>query len=153
MNAVIVVAAIVVVVIALSVLSRASGRKKRHAQEDLKREKEEIGRFDILDLVRAELEETGAGDIAGGEDLDPTVLLRVWRRDEKVRDGCSDASLLRFVVDDGVALQDVDADSVRLMCSNEGPAVTTDDDREAVDSEPSEIGGAVDAETDASPES
>ena len=91
MNAVVFIAAIVAVVIALSVLSRASGRKKRMAREDLKREKEEVGHVDILDLVREELEETGARDVAGGDGIDATVLLRVWKRDEDVRDRCADA--------------------------------------------------------------
>jgi hypothetical protein len=118
MNAVVFVAAIVAVVIALTVLSRASGRKKRMAREDLKREQEQVGHFDILELVRQELDETGAGDVPGGDGVDPTVLLRVWRRDQAVRDDCSGG--LRFVIADGVAPADAEVDVVKLVCDDQG---------------------------------
>lgn len=135
MNAVVFVAAIVMVVIALAVLNRASGQKKRLARQDLKREKEDVGRFDILDLVRQELEETGAGAVPGGDHVDPTVLLRVWKRDEEVRDGCSDSSLLTFVVDEGIAPKEADTDAVRLVCSEGEPAVVADDEEPDTDTD------------------
>ena len=121
MTGAVVVAAIVIVLIALAVMSRSTGRRQRAAKEDLKREQEEVGRFDILELVRQELEESGAAEVPGGAGVDPSVLLRVWKRDEEVRSKCADPSSLRFTIDDGTKPAEADDDHVRLTCGESDP--------------------------------
>lgn len=68
----------------------------------------------IEDLVAEELEETGAGGIAGAAELAPPVALKVFRRD---RPGLGEVAVdrLRFTVADGVAPAEATADDVTLV--------------------------------------
>lgn len=102
------------------VVGRASARRRRQAKEDLEREKAALGTWDIMDLVRQEVADTGIDHIAGGDGIDVTVRLRVWHRDESTRllvEGNPDR--LRFVLADGVDPAEADVDDVRLVAAAE----------------------------------
>jgi hypothetical protein len=74
----------------------------------------------IEDLVAEELEETGAGRIAGAGALQPPVALKVFRRDALGVDGVP-PERLRFVVDDGVEPAAATTDQVRLIVDGGEP--------------------------------
>lgn len=88
----------VVVAYALFRLSRSTKQTKKEAMADLEREKAELHTPDIIELVVEEVRELGIDSLPGSEGIDPTVLLRVWKRD---RGGCGPDEG-RFVVADGV---------------------------------------------------
>ncbi len=69
----------------------------------------------IQDLVDEEAAATGVNDIPGGEDLNVSLKLRVFWRDEVVRKGCTDGHL-EFRIDSGVELDSIRTDDVRLVC-------------------------------------
>jgi len=69
----------------------------------------------IEQLVAEEAAATGVNDIAGGDGLDVSLKLRVYWRDEVVRQGCRDG-VLEFRVDPGVAPADAQTEDVRLVC-------------------------------------
>ena len=111
-----VVLVIVLLFVVLGVLARSSSRRKKEAQADLEREKAELSTPDILELVRQEAAESGVDQIPGADDVDLTVRLQAWRRDEYVRSACPDTTLLRFVLDEGVPPDKATAEDVRLEC-------------------------------------
>jgi len=69
----------------------------------------------IEELVAAEVAETGVNNIAGAEGLADSLKLRVWWRDEVVRNGCTDGHL-EFRLDEGVAQQDAVTEDLRIVC-------------------------------------
>ena len=73
----------------------------------------------VMDLVRAEIEETGVERIPGHEGLTGPVMLKVFRRDAAVREGCPDEAL-RFVVREGIEPEAATEDDVRLYCEHSG---------------------------------
>lgn len=73
----------------------------------------------IEELVAEEARDTGVNEIAGGEGLDVSLKLRVYWRDEIVRQGCTDG-VLEFRVDDDVSPADADTNDVRLVCVRNG---------------------------------
>ncbi len=79
----------------------------------------------IQDLVDEEAAATGVNEIPGGEDLNVSLKLRVFWRDEVVRKGCTDGHL-EFRVDQGVNLDSVRTDDVRLVCVRSGSTAQTD---------------------------
>ena len=104
---------IVIAVIAASVmLSRMQGARKKEAIADLAREREALRTPDILELVQEEVEEAGLGDLPGAEGVDPTVLLKVWKRDGA---GC-EKGRGQFILDDGLAPGDATEDTVTFDC-------------------------------------
>lgn len=72
----------------------------------------------IEDLVAQEALETGVDEIRGGEGLDTSLKLRVYWRDEIVRQGCADG-VLEFRIEDGVERANAETDDVRLVCVRE----------------------------------
>ncbi len=74
----------------------------------------------IEDLVAEELEETGAGRIAGAAALQPPVALKVFRRDTPGLEGVP-SEHLRFLVDDGVDPAAATLDQVRLVADADEP--------------------------------
>jgi hypothetical protein len=74
----------------------------------------------IEDLIAEELEETGAGRIAGAAVLPPPVALKVFRRDTLGVEGVP-FEQLRFVVDDGVEPATATPDQVRLVADADRP--------------------------------
>ncbi|MGI9610344.1 MAG: hypothetical protein ACR2NL_08610 [Acidimicrobiia bacterium] len=73
----------------------------------------------IQELVDAEAADTGVNEIPGGEDLDVSLKLRVFWRDEVVRGGCEDG-VLEFRVDEGVDPASAETEDVRLVCVRNG---------------------------------
>ena len=69
----------------------------------------------IEDLVAAEAADTGVNEIPGGADLDVSLKLRVYWRDEVVRRGCSDGRL-EFRIDDGIDPATAETEDVRIVC-------------------------------------
>lgn len=69
----------------------------------------------IEQLVAEEAEATGVNDIPGADDLDVSLKLRVFWRDEVVRRGCDDGHL-EFRIDDGVDIESIRTEDVRLVC-------------------------------------
>ena len=78
----------------------------------------------IDDLVAAEAADTGVNDIAGGDGLDTSLKLRVYWRDEVVRNGCTDGQL-EFRIDDGVDPAAAETEDVRLVCVRNGVVQAT----------------------------
>lgn len=79
----------------------------------------------IQDLVDEEAVATGVNEIPGGEDLNVSLKLRVFWRDEIVRKGCEDGQL-EFRIDDNVNLDEVRTDDVRLVCVRAGSSDAAD---------------------------
>ena len=127
----------------LGILARTSSRRKKEAQADLEREKAELKTPDILELVRQEAEDAGLDEIPGADEVDLTVRLRVWQRDEHVRSACPDRSKLRFVLASGVSAEAATEDDLRLVCR--GVPTPAPADPEAVDADPTDRAGPGDA--------
>ena len=107
----------------------------------------------IEDLVAAEARDTGVNDIPGGAGLDVSLKLRVYWRDEIVRQGCTDGAL-EFRIEDGVDPATAETEDVRLVCVRGGvatPAPEPTDEREAgpkPDSQQADAGSAGGGEAD-----
>ena len=80
----------------LAVLSRSASRRKEEAKADLEREKAELQTPDIFELIRQEAAETGVEEIPGADGVELTIRLRVWQRDEEVRETSPGPAELRF---------------------------------------------------------
>lgn len=117
----------------LGILARTSSRRKKEAQADLEREKAELKTPDILELVRQEAEDARLDEIPGADEVDLTVRLRVWQRDEHVRSVCPDRSKLRFAMAPGVSAEAATEDDLRLVC--QGVPTPAPPDPEAADAD------------------
>lgn len=73
----------------------------------------------VMDLMRAEIEETGVERIPGHEGLAGPVMLKVFRRDAAVRERCTHEGF-GFVVRDGIEPETATEDDVRLYCEQCG---------------------------------
>lgn len=73
----------------------------------------------IEQLVADEARETGVNTIPGGEGLDLSLKLRVYWRDEIVRQGCTDG-MLEYRIDEGVDPEQAETEDVRLVCVRNG---------------------------------
>ena len=133
---VIILAAIIAFVVIGVVMSRQTKQRKDAAIEDLKREKEEVGHVDIFALVTAEVEELGLRSIPGAEELQPEVLLKVWKDNTNVIDQCDDRANLRFVRAPSVDPQKASSDDITLVCEGrlkESPPPATEADEDSLD--------------------
>jgi hypothetical protein len=126
---------LVVTVGVITFLNRRTRDKMREAAIELEDEKPRLGSkrqqrmvasFDppkelptIEELVAQEAADTGVNEIPGGSELDVSLKLRVYWRDEVVRRGCSDGTL-EFRVAEGVTPEDAETDDVRLVCVRSG---------------------------------
>lgn len=119
--------------VVLGILSRTSSQRKKEAQADLEREKAELKTPDILELVRQEAEDARLDEIPGADEVDLTVRLRVWQRDEHVRSICPDRSKLRFDLASGVSAEAATEDDLRLVC--QGVPTPAPPDPEAADAD------------------
>jgi len=99
--------------IVMVLLSRMGRHRKQQAIDDLEREREAYKPPDILELVHEEVVELGIDRVEGAGDIDPSVLLQVYRRDVV---NCSDGAAKRFVLADGVAGRDASPDTLSLVC-------------------------------------
>lgn len=75
----------------------------------------------ILDIVREEAEDLGVNDVPGGEGLDIPVKLKVWHRDEAIREACNGD--VRYDVAAGVPPGEATVDDVRLVCADSSPGI------------------------------
>jgi hypothetical protein len=73
----------------------------------------------IMDLVRAEIEETGVERIPGHEGLPGPVMLKVFRRDAAVRESCTHQGF-GFVVRDGIEPENATEGDAWLYCEQCG---------------------------------
>ena len=73
----------------------------------------------VMDLMRAEIKETGVEEIPGHEGLTGPVMLKVFRRDAAVRESCTHEGFA-FVVGDGIDPEAATEDHVRLYCEQCG---------------------------------
>lgn len=111
---------IVALFVVLALISRQSTKNKKLAIADLEQEREAVGKFDILELVKSEVQALGLSDIEGANDIPLDVLLRVWRGNEGAADGCDSPSCLRYVISPGVVPTDATDDDVTLECTESG---------------------------------
>lgn len=83
----------------------------------------------LMDLVREEVAETGVDQLPGHEGLTGPVMLKVFRRDEPVKDRCTHESY-GFVVAEGVDPALATEDEVILFCEQCGPENVDQDSAE-----------------------
>ena len=102
-------------VVVLVLLSRMQTKNRNEAVADLAREREALKARDILDLVYEEIADTGIGELPGAESVDPTVLLKVWKRDGA---DCAEGQG-SFVVADGIEPDDATEDTLRFECGDD----------------------------------
>lgn len=112
----VVIATVVAFVVIGVVMSRQTKQRKQAAIEDLKREKKEVGSTDIFSIVTAEVEDLGLRSIAGADNLQPEVLLKVWKDQSDLVERCDDRANLRFVLATGIAAQEARNTDVTLVC-------------------------------------
>ena len=122
--------AIVLVIFAFVVvgiiLSRQTSKTKKSAIADLEAEKEQVGAFDIFELVESEVNALGLLDIEGATDVPHGVLLKTWRDNEDTVSSCLDHEHLRFVVKQDIDPSNATDQDVTLECTKAAP---TDDTR------------------------
>ncbi|MEN8113871.1 MAG: hypothetical protein ABFS21_05740 [Actinomycetota bacterium] len=106
------IAAAVAVAYVMFKFSRSTKRTKKEAIADLEREREALHTPDIIELVMEEVRESGIDELPGADEIDPTVLLRVWKRD---REECP-AGDGRFVLVEGVDPANASADDLTFEC-------------------------------------
>ena len=97
-------------------LSRMGRHRKQEAISDFERGREATKPPDILQLVHDEVVELGIDKIDGGEDIDPSVLLQVFRRDEQ---NCEDDTSYRFVLAEGIKPEDASLETLALRCDQD----------------------------------
>jgi hypothetical protein len=101
---------------------RQSKREKR--LEQIRSAEPEYTPPSIEDLVAAEIADEGLDDVPGGEDLAPTVKLKVYRRDAPRIDACPPEAR-RYVIAAGVVPSEAGVDDVHMIC--EGGSATIDE--------------------------
>lgn len=103
---------VIAVIVAFVVLGRMQNARKKEAIADLAREREALHTPDIIELVHEEVQESGIAVLPGAEGVDPTVLLKVWKRDGA---GC-EKGRGQFILGDGIAPVDATEDTVTFDC-------------------------------------
>lgn len=107
----------IALLVALVLLSRQSKKNKKLAIEDLARERDNVGTFDIFALVESEVQALGLTEIEGAHGLPHDVLLKVWSANQSIVDSCSDSANLRYVVALGVEPAKATDNDVTLECT------------------------------------
>jgi hypothetical protein len=107
-----IVMAVVAVTVIFVLLARMENKNKKAAVADLASDREASKPPDILELVNQEVQETGIGSLPGADGVDPTVLLKVWKRDGT---GCA-GERGTFVLDEGLAPEEAREDTLRFEC-------------------------------------
>ena len=122
--------AIVLIVLAFLVvgviLSRQSTKTKKRAIADLEVERENIGAFDIFELVESEVNSLDLLSIEGSADVPHGILLRIWSSNEDIVDSCVDREHLKYVLADGISPEDATDQDVTLVCTK----MTTSDNEQ-----------------------
>jgi len=122
-----IVLAVVSVTVVLVLLSRMESKNKAVAQADLESDQELSKPPGILELVNQEVQDSGIGSLPGADGVDPTVLLKVWKRDGS---GCAEGQGT-FVLGHGIEPNEATADTLKFECGKHT------DGADAADSEPS----------------
>jgi hypothetical protein len=112
-----IVAGVVAFLVVAVVLSRQSSKTKKRAIADLEAEKEDVGAFDIFELVESEVRALDLTSIEGALDIPHGVLLKIWSDSGDVVESCIDRANLRYVVKAGIDPQDATDDDVTLKCT------------------------------------
>jgi len=102
---------VIAFLVVVFLLSRVGTQRKKAAIADLAREREALVTPDIIELVNNEVNETGIANLPGAADIDPVVLLKVWKRD-----GGPCASGGYFSVVDGVVPNEASEADVTFHC-------------------------------------
>jgi hypothetical protein len=112
-----IVLAVIALLVVAAMLSRQTSKTKKIAIEDLKVDKENVGRFDIFELVESEISALGLLDIQGSHDIPHGVLLKVWSDGDHIVQMCAGREYLRYVVSAGITPADATEDDVTLECT------------------------------------
>lgn len=107
---------VIAVIVAFVMLGRMQSARKKEAIADLAREREALHTPTIIELVHEEVQESGIGTLPGAEGVDPTVLLKVWKRDGA---GC-EKGRGQFLLGDGIPPEDATVDSMTFDCDPDG---------------------------------
>lgn len=99
------------------ILSRQSTKTKKRAIADLEVERENIGAFDIFELVESEVNSLDLLTIEGSADIPHGVLLKIWSTNEDIVDSCADREHLKYVLADDINPQDATDQDVTLVCT------------------------------------
>jgi len=97
------------------------------AQADLASDRELSKPPGILELVNQEVQESGIGSLPGADGVDPTVLLKVWKRDGL---GCAEGQGA-FVLGHGITPGEASEDTLKFECEKHAGGA------DVADSEPS----------------
>ncbi len=116
-----IVMAVVGITVVLVLLSRMQSKHKTVVRADLANDRESSKPPGILELVNQEVQEAGIGSLPGADGIDPTVLLKVWKRDGA---GCAEGQG-RFVLGHGIAPDEATEDTLRFECGD-NPKSETD---------------------------
>jgi len=122
-----IVMAVVSVTVVLVLLSRMQNKNKVVVQAELESDRELSKPPGILELVNQEVQESGIGSLPGADGVDPTVLLKVWKRDGS---GCAEGRGT-FVLGHGITPDEATVDTLKFECDKHA------DEADAADSEPS----------------
>lgn len=122
-----IVLAVVSVTVVLVLLSRMESKNKAVAQADLEGDRELSKPPGILELVNQEVQDSGIGSLPGADGVDPTVLLKVWKRDGV---GCVEGQGA-FVLGHGITPDEASEDTLKFECGEQAGGA------DAADSEPS----------------
>ena len=107
-----IVMAVVAVTVVLVLLTRMQNKNKTVAVADLASDREASKPPDIFELVNQEVQEAGIDSLPGADGVDPTVLLKVWKRDGT---GCA-GEQGTFVLSEGLAPEEASEDTLRFEC-------------------------------------
>lgn len=118
-----VVMAVISITVVLVLLTRMESKNKEMVRADLAGEREATKPAGMLELVYDEVREAGIGSLPGADGVDPTVLLKVWKRDGA---GCAKGKG-EFVIADGVPPSEATVDTLSFECVSTPKGGTTDE--------------------------
>ncbi len=94
-------------------LFAGKGPSRRELKEQIEKAHERVPK-DIRDIVKEEVVDLGIDRMPGGDGIDLGVLLRVWKRDTSIREGCD--GIVQFQTRPGSAPANVTDLDVRVIC-------------------------------------
>jgi hypothetical protein len=98
------------------IASKRTSARKKEAIADLQVQQDQMPTFDIHALVSAEVEDLGLRSINGAVGIPASVLLKTWKENTNVVDGCPSRDLLGFVVTKGIDPSEALDGDVSLVC-------------------------------------
>ena len=118
-----IVMAVISITVVLVLLTRMESKNKEMVRADLAGERETSKPAGMLELVYDEVREAGIGSLPGADGVDPTVLLKVWKRDGV---GCAKGEGA-FVIAEGVPPNEATVDTLSFECASTPKGGTTDE--------------------------